>query len=130
MSDVHDGPVLISGWDWFAEARAAVPEAVIDEYLYDSGELVLHGIVGDLLFFGVEAFERGDFEVTGRLLSVMERGLLQGDPYVEDCVAVSFVQKAWWDRRDLFIETWPQSLLDEVNRQRSAGPSLPFEGAS
>ena len=123
-NDVRERPESISGWEWVAEVRRAVPEAeeVIAEHLYDSGELILHVIVHDLLSFGVASFESGDFAVIGRLLTVMERGLLHGDPYVEDCVAVSFVQKAWWDRRDPFIETWPQSLLDEVNRQRKAGP--------
>jgi hypothetical protein len=121
-SEVHDGPVLISDWDWFAEVRTAVPEAVIDEYLYVSGELILHMIVFELLLFGVAAFEQGDLEVVRRLLSVMERGLLLGDFYVEDCIAVSFVQKAWYSGLDPFIETWPKGLVDELERQRNAAP--------
>ena len=48
--------------------------------------------------FTISSFENGDLDVMHRCLAVMSAGLEDGDDYVENAVAVSFVEDTgWWE---------------------------------
>ncbi|WP_300389881.1 hypothetical protein [uncultured Nocardioides sp.] len=103
---------------------AQAPETVttLSEHLADQeGELLLHLLVGDLQILALDCFRTGRTDTLSRLLSVLERGLRDGDEYVENAVAVSFVEDlGWWDpAMQPFIEVLPEGLLAEVERQQS-----------
>jgi hypothetical protein len=105
---------------------AEVPEATdtINAHLADQeGALLLHQLTGDLRLLAIDWFRTGRSDALGRLLSVLERGLREGDEYVGNALAVSFVEDlGWWEpEMEPFIATLPAGLLAEVERQRSAG---------
>jgi hypothetical protein len=103
---------------------AKVPEATttLSEHLAEQeGELLLHLLAGDLRLLALDWFRAGRTDALGRLLSVMERGLRDGDEYVENAVAVSFVEDlGWWEPgMQPFIKVLPGALVAEVERLRS-----------
>lgn len=103
---------------------AEVPEAqtTLVEHLADhEGEVLMHLLAGDLRLLALGWFRVGRTAALRRLLSVLERGLREGDEYVENAVAVSFVEDlGWWEpEMQPFIEVLPEGLLAEVARQRS-----------
>lgn len=114
--------------DACAALRTAVPEfgEIIDEHLVDyEGELLPHVLFGDLTRFVLAANERGDHDVVARSLTFLDRALRDGDPDVENLVAVSFVEnnEPWDAQAWTFISTWPEALLAEAQRQRDWKPT-------
>jgi hypothetical protein len=104
----------------------AVPEAgaIVEEHLNDQdGELLLHLLVADIRRFVLAAHERGDEELTGRVLAFLDLALTTGDSAVENAIAVSFVEDVgWWDPAvQAFIAIWPAGLRAEVKRQSATG---------
>lgn len=102
--------------------RHAAPEAqqLVDEHLANFDEVLLHLLVARVRDLTIAAFDRGDQEIASRLLEAFDKGNSAGDDAVENAVAVSFVEDSqWWDpaRRE-FIESWPEGLREEADRQR------------
>lgn len=115
-------PLTVS--EFVTALTAEVPEtaATLSGHLADQdGELLLHLLTGDLRLLALDWFRAGRIDALGRLLSVLERGLRDGDEYVQNAVAVSFVEDLGWWQSELqpFIEVLPEGLLAEVERQRS-----------
>ncbi|MEZ5092989.1 hypothetical protein [Nocardioides sp.] len=103
---------------------AEVPEttATLGRHLADQrSELLLHLLAEDLRLLALDWFGAGQTDALSRLLSVMERGLRDGDENVENAVAVSFVEDlGWWEpEMQPFIQVLPGGMLAEVERQRS-----------
>ena len=103
------------------ELRRVVPEAepTLAEHLDDlGGELLLHLLLPDLLRLTIAAFQRSDEDLCERLLGLMARGLEDGDEYVANAVAVSFVEDfgASPGETDDLLELWPPVLRRELGR--------------
>jgi hypothetical protein len=99
---------------------AAVPEAVplVDEHLADyDGDLLIHLLTSDLLRFATAAFGSGELLTSEKVLTFVGSALDDGDERVKNAVAVSFVEHvgAWPGETPEFIDTWPASLLNELN---------------
>lgn len=99
-----------------------VPEfqPVLDEHLADfEGEVLLTLLVADARRMAIEAFDRGDRDLSDRMVNVVDEGFRRGDVTVEDAIAVCFIEDTpSWDRaRRKFIQSWPQAMRDEVERQ-------------
>jgi hypothetical protein len=114
--------VTVTASDFVADVTAAVPgtQPLLAEHLDDqSGELLLHLFVADLLRFAIASFEQGDSDRLHALLAAVDKALREGDEYVENAVAVSFVENTgWWDSAMRpFIATWPDGLKAEAERQ-------------
>lgn len=115
----------MNGSEFLADLRSRVPGGgpTIDENLADQdGELLLHLLLADLRNLALSWFGEGRREELAQLLSVVESGLTDGDEYVENAVAVSFVEDTpWWDEAmEGFMSTWPLGLQREAERQRAA----------
>ncbi|PZS15651.1 MAG: hypothetical protein DLM57_12235 [Pseudonocardiales bacterium] len=81
----------------FAELlRERVPEAepLLSENLDIDGKMLLHLLMADLLRLAVEQFHANNGELAARLLDLVDQALRAGDTYVENAVAVSFVEHA------------------------------------
>lgn len=111
--------------EFVASLSAQVPEtaATINEHLADNGELLLHVLVGDLRLLAIDWFRTDQTDALRRLLSDLEQGVGHGDERVENAIAVSFVEDmGWWEpEMQPFMESLPEGLLAEVERQRSNG---------
>jgi hypothetical protein len=99
-----------------------VPEArpVLAEHLEDQeGELLLHLLLADLLRLAVQRFHSDERDVADRCLLLVDRALREGDEYVQNAVAVSFVENVgvFPGETDDFIASWPQGLLNEKASQ-------------
>lgn len=99
----------------------AVPEAaeIVSAHLADNdGELLLHLLVSDFLRFTVDAFSRGEVDVAKRIVDAVSRGLSEGDEYVQNAVAVSFVEDfgASDGETDDLLALWPPALRAELGR--------------
>lgn len=103
-----------------------VPEfqAAVDEHLAYYEELLDHVLFGDLTRFVLAAHDRGDASLVARTLRFLDEALADGDEYVENLVAVSFVGIVGpWDHdRAAFIDSWPAGLRSEAHRQRDGRP--------
>lgn len=102
---------------------AEVPETtgMLNEHLADQeGELLLHLFVGDLRLLSIDWFRTGQTAAVVRILSALERGLREGDEYVENAVGVSFVEDLGWWEPDMqpFIENLPGELAKEIETLR------------
>jgi hypothetical protein len=107
------------------QLRRYCPESrsLIDEHLGDSdGEILLHLLVADVLRLSIELFEAHQIDALNRCLRVLAAGLGEGDEYVQNAVAVSFVEDTpWWDETKFpFIGVWPEVLRAEAERFRAA----------
>src|SRR5262245_52642865 len=93
------------------ETRQVVAEHLEDQY----GELLLHLLMADLLRFAVAQYHAGQVDASARCLTMVDAALRQGDEYVENAVAVSFVENVGLGEGEIagFIATWPQGLLQE-----------------
>lgn len=116
--------MAITREEFVAALREAGPEvtAIIDENLAaQAGEILLHPLVADLRRLAINLFELEDSDDLDRLLAALGQGLTEGDPEVENAVAVSFVEDTgWWDQSmSAFIAAWPSGLRAEVERQRA-----------
>lgn len=103
------------------ELLEVVPQAepTVAEHLDDQdGELLLHLLLSDLLRLTVAAFHGSDRDVCERLLGLMARGLGEGDEYVSNAVAVSFVEGfgAGPGETDDLLALWPPVLRGELGR--------------
>ncbi|GAB3259959.1 DUF7674 family protein [Nocardioides dilutus] len=106
--------------DFLGELAAAVPESgdVVAEHLADNDELLLHVLMGDLLRMTVNAHAAGEVAVTDRVLAFIDRCLREGDDYVINAVAVSFVEDfgVYPGESDALLERWPPALRAELGR--------------
>lgn len=106
---------------------AAVPRAtpLVDENRDDDGVVLLHLLLPDLLRLTVAAFNAGDTALVGRVLTVVDQGLREGDDYVAEAVAVSFVEHYGTapGESDELLACWPPLLRAELDRQRGSGSS-------
>jgi hypothetical protein len=117
--------VTLTRGQFVVSVLASLPEAsaVVAEHLDDQeGELLLHLLVADLRRLLLDAWQRQDQDVLHRGLTFLDAALTTGDEYVNNAVAVSFVEDIGWWEADMqpFIASWPKALATEVERQRSA----------
>ena len=99
-------------------------EPLIAEHFEYYAELLLSLLIADVRLFSISAFENGNLDVLQRCLAVMAAGLEDGDDYVKNVVAVSFVEDTgWWEPgMGAFIDVWPEALQAEDRRQRDWRP--------
>ena len=107
------------------QLRRDFPESdpVIEEHRRDmDGEVLLHLLIADVLRLALELFEANEIETLDRCLKVVATGLAEGDEYVNNAIAVSFVEDTpWWDETKFpFIAAWPEVLRVEAERFRAA----------
>ena len=123
--NVHAVSVPMTPIDFVSRVRAADPRlnAVVDEHLADNDELLPHLLVADLRRCAEAAHESEDFDLRDIVLTLMDSALADADEALDNAVAVSFVEdSAWWETgKEEFLEAWPSTLTDELNRQRVAG---------
>ena len=105
----------------------AVPEAqpLVTEHWNDhDGEVLLHLLVADVRRLSEDAWRRHDHPLLRRCLDLLDLALRTGDVYVDNAVAVSFVEDSrWWDSAvSDYIAAWPTALAAEVERQRQHRP--------
>lgn len=116
-----------SAEDFLDELRRNAPESqeVVADHLAFNEGLLLHMLVADLRRLAIAMFERGESGSLDRLLSVLDRSLLEGDDSLENAVAVSFVEDTgWWDpAMSAFMNAWPAGLAAEAERQRNWRPT-------
>ena len=96
---------------------------IVEEHLRDfEGEVLLHLLVADVLRLAIALFEANEIAALDRCLRVVATGLADGDEYVRNAVAVSFVEDTpWWDEKMYpFISAWPEALQAEADRHRAA----------
>jgi hypothetical protein len=110
--------------DRFAERLVAeVPEAeaVVAEHLEDNDELLLHVLMYNLVQLCEAAWAAANHDVLRRCLALLNDALLDGDEYVKNAVAVSFVEDSCWyePANQEYIATWPPALQAEVESQRA-----------
>jgi hypothetical protein len=102
------------------QLAVAVPESgdVAAEHLADNDGLLLHPLMSDLLRMTVSTYSAGEVALTDRLLAFIERCLREGDDYVVNAVAVSFVEDFGADlgESDALLDRWPPALRAELGR--------------
>jgi hypothetical protein len=100
--------------NFIRRVREAVPETepFLAEHLAYNEELLLHVFVARVRGLAIDAFNRGDRDLSDRIVDVFDSGLQVGDERVENAAAVSFVEDTpWWDpARKGFIASWPLAL--------------------
>lgn len=116
--------MVLSALEFLRMLGAACPEtkAIVDAHLRDlDNELLLHVLIADVRRFAIERFEANDTSKLTCCLDVVATGLTDGDEYVENAVAVSFVEDTglWDPEMEPFIAMWPSPLLVEAKRQRA-----------
>ncbi|MEQ1702092.1 MAG: hypothetical protein ABMA25_18430, partial [Ilumatobacteraceae bacterium] len=94
-----------------------------DHLLEFEGEALLHLLVDDVRRWCVAALAAGEHEELRRCLEVMAHGILSDDDYVQNAVAVSFVEDTptWDASMASFMAVWPAALQAEAARQQSWG---------
>lgn len=117
---------MISRSDFIATLLADVPQTadLVQEHLADyDGELLLHILMHDLLKRTVSLYTNGKEDEARQLLEFVDRCLREGDEYVENAVAVSFVEDYGYrpGEPDALLRLWPPGLRDELRRQEEAG---------
>lgn len=110
--------------DHFVERLAAeVPEArpALAEHLEQNGQLLLHLLMADLVRLCDSAWSAADEDVLRRCLRLLDQALGDGDEYVQNAVAVSFVEDSSWyqPEKQAYIATWPVRLRAEAEAQRA-----------
>lgn len=101
---------------------AAAPELqpVLDEHLEDmSGELLPHLLFGDLTRYVTAAHGQGSGERVNRILQFLEDAIQNGDQYVKDLVAVSFIENigVWEPEMASLVAALPPALRQEARAQ-------------
>jgi hypothetical protein len=119
--------VSISKTEFVDQLTETCPETlpIVAEHLVDhENELLLHLLIADVRRFAIERHEADDTDVLERVLHVVAMGLTDGDEYVENAMAVSFVEDSgWWDpMMKPFMSTWPVPLREEAERQANWRP--------
>ena len=111
---------MIRREDFLAELAIAVPESagVVAEHLTDNDGLLLHPLLSDLLRMTVSTYATGEVGVADRLLAFIDWCFREGDEYVSNAVAVSFVEDfgASPDESDALLTRWPPALRAELGR--------------
>lgn len=111
---------MIEREGFLGELAAAVPESedMVAEHLADNDGLLLHLLMSDLLRMTVDTYAAGQVAVTDRLLAFIDSCLREGDDYVINAVAVSFVEDfgAHPGESDALLERWPTALRAELGR--------------
>lgn len=118
--------MALAAAEFVSRLTSRVPESstTLREHLAEQeGELLLHLLVADLRRLALAWFEEGNTEALARLLDVLDTALREGDEYVENAIAVSFVEDLGWWEPDMqpFITTLPGELANEVERLRNLG---------
>lgn len=103
----------------------AVPETTltVQEQLADQeGELLMHLMAFDLGRLAVAWHHEGRTGELTRLLEAMDLGIREGDEYLINAIAVSFVEDLpWWEPGlQPLILSFPEGLRSEVDRLRRA----------
>lgn len=112
--------LVIQRENFLGELADAVPESgdVVAEHLAGNDGLLLHLLMSDLLRMTVSTYAAGQAAVTDRLLAFIDRCLREGDDYIVNAVAVSFVEDfgAHRGESDVLLERWPAALRAELGR--------------
>jgi hypothetical protein len=87
-------------------------------------------LFGDLARFVTAAHERRDTDVEHRSLAFLDWALREGDPDVENLVAVSFVENVDQQEHGGFIAMWPDAPTRRGEANQSVWIILPSVGLS
>jgi Cysteine-rich CPCC len=105
-----------------ARILAAVPEteAIDREVRSAYEEPAPFAFCSELPGLAIDAFESGDDDLAGRLLSALNTGLTDGDPDAYNCVSIAFLEDERWHAPEMmsFIASWPPEIRQEITRQR------------
>lgn len=105
-----------------ARVLEAVPEAAeIDaEVRHAFEEPAPFVFCGELAGLALRAFDEGDEDLAHRILSTLNTGLTDGDPWTFNCVAIGFLEHPRWHSAEVesFISGWPPEIRAEIMRQR------------
>ncbi len=98
------------------------PATVREHFADQEGELLLHLLTADLRRLAVAWFQEGRTDALARLLDALDVALREGNQYVNNAIAVSFVEDlGWWEPgMQPFIATLPGELANEVDRLRQS----------
>jgi hypothetical protein len=109
--------------------RAPEVAPILDEHIADNDEMLLHVFVARVRDVTIDAFDRGDRDLSSRIVSAFDSGLRDGDEHVENAVAVSFVEDTpWWNPdRDDFMASWPSALRAEAARWKAEAEERAIE---
>ena len=121
----HHDAMVFTASVFVSRLTVAVPESLtaVREHLDDQdGVLLLHLLMADLRRLALGWYEEGQTGALSRLLGVVETALREGDEYVTNAIALSFVEDLGWWEPDMqpFIMTLPGELAKEVERQRKS----------
>ena len=107
--------------DFVSLLLAVGPEVrqIYDEHLADFDEALLHLLVAKVRDLAISAFDRGDDDLSKRLVAAFDTGLRLGDDRVVNAVAVSFV-RTHRGRTLLGKHSSCRGLLDCVPRLRAS----------
>lgn len=116
--------------DFVERVLQAVPETqhLVEEHLRDEGGLLLHILMADVRQFIIGVFQQGDDQpLVNRCLAFIDQALREGDSYVENAVAVSFVEDTGISDPAMkpFVDAWPDALRAEATSQREWKPEKP-----
>ena len=113
----------MGGAEFVEELLATVPQAAgaVEDSCADDGTVLVHLLLPDLNRLTVSAFHADDLDLTARVLALVGRGLVEGDEYLENAVAVSFVEHfgAGEGETEDLLALWPRPLRDELTRQHA-----------
>ena len=110
-----ESPVMQSGY--FRSKKYSAPHRRVRTEDEHEG-LLLHPLLGDLLRITVSTFAAGEVGVAGRLLAYTDWCFREGDDYVSNAVAVSFIEDfgAAPSESDALLKRWPSTLQTELGR--------------
>ena len=97
----QDAVMALTAPEFVSRLSSQVPESsptLREHHDEQEGELLLHLLVADLRRLALAWFEEGRTDALGRLVDLLDTGLREGDEYVENAIAVSFVEDlGWWE---------------------------------
>ena len=112
--------LVIRRESFLEELAVVVPESgdLVADHLADKDGLLLHLLMSDLLRMTVSTYAAGEVAVTDRLLTFIDWCLREGDEYVINAVAVSFVEDfgVCPGESDALLQRWPAALRAELGR--------------
>lgn len=119
MAAAHHVPAPLSVSQFVSDLTTAVPETAptVQERLVDQeGELLMHLLAYNLGQLAVTWFQENRSSELTRLLEAMDIGIREGDEYLINAIAVSFVEDLPWWEADVqpLILTFPEGLRSEV----------------
>lgn len=114
-------PMTIGTTEFASGLVRAVPELepMLTEHLEYYEELLLHLLMSDIREDCVSRYRSGGDDRLDRTLAYLDVALRDGDEFVENAIAVSFIEDLRVHDADMqpFIAIWPAAMKAEAGRQ-------------